>query len=248
MQNSRLTFNSSTNFSLPIGVFRILQSDAYYYGFMKDGKPNISGFLNNLIPALSDYQENLFGALLEYNDGDAETAKKCAQSIHNVYLHPFTFHDDGYVNVPFRISKDKYDDFIVIHDERLSFYDTDFTNYVRTLLSEYASKTLGQREYMYAFRMIDTLREAIQKGKACKFYTDMQTFIFVPVSIEPSYIYNHNYIVGIDKDNNPQAIRLSKTKRITLLNDKLKISEKMCELIECHLDKIYEEEYNECLD
>lgn len=248
MKNSRLTFNSSTNFALPIGVFQVLQRDAYYYDFIKNGQPNVSGFLNNLIPALSDYQENLFHELLKYNNGNAEIARLCARSIHNVYLQPFVFHDDGIINVPFRISKDKYDDFIVIHDERLAFYDTDFTNYVRTLLSEYASKTLGQREYLYAFRMITPIREAIRKGKLCKLYTSENVYSFVPVSIELSPIYDHNYIVGIDSDNNPQAIRLSETHKISILEDRIKITQEMCELISDHLDKIYEEEYNECLD
>ena len=246
MNNLRLTFNSSTNFTLPIGVFRVLQRDAYYYGFMKNEQPNVSGFLNNLIPALSDYQANLFGELLKYNNGNAEDAKKAARSIHNVYLHPFSFHDDGTVNVPFRISKDKYDDFIVIHDERLAFYDTDFTNYVRTLLSEYASKTLDQREYLYAFKMLSPIREAIRKGALCKFYTDDNTFSFVPVSIELSPIYDRNYIVGIDSDNQPKAIRLSETHKISVMETKIKITKEMCELISDHLDKIYEEEYNEC--
>lgn len=248
MKNSRLTFNSSTNFSLPIGVFQILQSDAYYYGFMKNERPNVSGFLNHLIPALSDYQEDLFNELLKYNNGNAEIAKACARSVHNVYLHPFTFHDDGTVNVPFRISKDKYDDFIVIHDERLAFYDTDFTNYIRTLLSEYASKTLGQREYLYAFKMIAPIREATRKGQLCKFYTGESVCAFVPVSIELSPIYDHNYIVGIDNDNHPRAIRLSETHKITVLENKMKITQEMCELIGDHLDEIYEEEYNECSD
>ncbi|MBQ8381456.1 MAG: hypothetical protein IJY18_06140 [Clostridia bacterium] len=248
MKNSRLTFNSSTNFKMPIGIFRILQRDAYYYGFMKNGQPNVSGFLNNLIPALSDYQEDLFSELLEYNNGNVEAAKMCARSIHNVYLCPFSFHDDGVVNVPFRISKDKYNDFIVIHDERLAFYNTDFTNYVRTLLSEYASKTLGQREYLYSFKMISSVREAIQTGKLCKFYTNDNAFAFVPVSIELSPIYNHNYIVGIDSGIRPKAIRLSETHKVSVLEDRIKITKEMCELISDHLDKIYEEEYNECLD
>ena len=248
MKNSRLTFNSSTNFTLPIGVYQVLQGDAYYYGFMKNDKPNIGGFLNNLIPALSDYQENLFGELLKYNNGNVEAAKMCARSIHNIYLRPFAFHDDGVINVPFRISKERYDDFIVIHDERLAFYDTDFTNYVRTLLSEYASKTLGQREYLYAFRMINDIREAICKQKLCKFYINEQTFTFVPVSIETSPIYNHNNIVGIDGNNQPQAIRLSEIRKISVTDKKIKVTEEMCELIGDHLDKIYEEEYNECSD
>ena len=248
MNRSRLTFTSSTNFTLPIGVFQILQRDAYYYGFMKNGKPNISGFLNNLIPSLSDYQEDLYQELLKYNNGSEEIAKACARSIHNVYLYPFAFHDDGVVNVPFRISKDRYSDFIVIHDERLAFYDTDFTNYVRTLLSEYASKTIGQREYLYAFRIIATLREAIQRERVCNFYSNEKHFTFVPVSIETSPVYNYNYIVGVDKNNMPQAIKLSETQRITVLETEMKISEKTCELINEYLNAIYEEECGECSD
>ena len=246
MKNSRLTFNSSTNFTLPIGVYQVLQGDAYYYGFMKNDKPNIGGFLNNLIPALSDYQEDLFAELLKYNNGNVELAKMCARSIHNVYLHPFAFHDDGVINVPFRISKEKYDDFIVIHDERLAFYDTDFTNYVRTLLSEYASKTLGQREYLYAFRIINYIKEAIEKQKLCKFYTNEQTFMFAPVSVETSPLYNHNYVVGIDRDNQSQAIRLSEIRKIYVTENKIKITKEMCELISDYIESIYEEEYNEC--
>ena len=246
MKNSRLTFNSSTNFTLPIGVYQVLQGDAYYYGFMKNDKPNIGGFLNNLIPALSDYQEDLFAELLKYNNGNVELAKMCARSIHNVYLRPFSFHDDGVINVPFRISKERYDDFIVIHDERLAFYDTDFTNYVRTLLSEYASKTLGQREYLYAFRIINDIKETIRKHKCCKFYTDENTFVFVPISIESSPLYNHNYIVGIDDNNQAQAVKLSEIRKISVEDNKIKITKEMCELVSDYLDKIYEEEYNEC--
>ena len=225
-----------------------MQRDAYYYGLVKNEQPNVSGFLNDLIPALSDYQEELFGELLKYNNGDVEIAKKAARSIHNVYLHPFAFHDDGTTNVSFRISKDKYDDFIVIHDERLAFYDDNFTNYIRTLLSEYASKTLGQREYLYAFKMLDPIREAIRKGKLCKFYTNENVCTFVPVSIELSPIYDHNYIIGIGSDNQPQAIRLSETHKISVLEDTIKVTEEICKLIYDHLDKIYEEEYKECSD
>lgn len=246
MKNTRLTFNSPTNFKLPVGVSYVLQRDALYYGFIKNKAPNISGFLNNLIPALSDYQEDLFKELLKANGGDVEKAKNSARDIHNVYLCPFAFHDDATTNVSFRISKDKYDDFIVIHDARLAFYDTDFTNYVRTLLSEYASKTLGQREYLYAFKMIPALREAIKKGNVCKFYTNEQSYVFAPVSIETSPIYDHNYVVGIGKEEQPQAVRLCEVQKISVTENKLKATEAMCELICAHLSEIYEEEGNKC--
>ena len=247
MKNLRLTFNSSTNFTLPIGVYRVLQGDAYYYGFIKNGKANISGFLNNLIPALYVYEKELFDELLEYNNRDEAAAKMCARSIHNVYLRPFLFHHDGVVNVPFRISQDKFDDFWEIHDERLAFYDTDFTNYLRTLLSEYASKTFTQREYLYAFKRIVILREAINKRRICKFYTGEGSFEFVPVSIEPSPIYSHNYIVGVDIQGQPKIVRLSETKKITMQKQILTVTEEMCELMCDTLDAIYEEESNECL-
>lgn len=248
MKNSRLTFNSSTNFTLPIGVYCTLQADAAYHGFEKNGKPNINGFLNNLIPALSDYQENLFKELLKYNNGDAEIAKACARSIYNVYLSPFSFCDDGVVNVPFRISKARYDDFMTIHDDRLVFYDTDFTGYVRTLLSEYASKSFSQREYLYAYRMIVPLREAMEKGNVCRFYMNDRNVVFVPAFIEPSPVLPHNYIVGIDKNEEPQVIRLSEVQKITVLEDKIKATDKMCDLIYDRLEAIYEEEYRECLE
>lgn len=248
MNNSRLTFNTSTNIKLPIGVYRILQRDAYYYGFIKNKKPNINGFLNRLVPALSDYYDDLFNEILKYNCGNLDIAKACARSIHNVYLHPFVFHDDGTVNVPFRISKNSYNDFITIHDEKLAFYDTDFTNYVRTLLSEYASRTLGQREYMYAFREIRLLRREIRKSGMCKFYTNGEIIAFAPISIEPSPIYNHNYIVGIDKSSQPHALRLSEIEKISVLGDRVKVTEEMCESVMEYIEKIYEEEYNECLN
>lgn len=248
MKNTRLTFNSPTNFKLPVGVSYVLQRDALYYGFIKNKAPNISGFLNNLIPALSDYQEDLFKELLKANGGDVEKAKNSARDIHNVYLCPFAFHDDATTNVSFRISKDKYDDFIVIHDARLAFYDTDFTNYVRTLLSEYASKTLGQREYLYAFKMIPTIREAIRKGNICKFYTNEPPSVFTPVSIETSPVYDHNHIVGIDSEGIPRAIRLSETKNIHPTNDKIKVTKKHCESITDYLFALHEKEYNECSD
>lgn len=240
-----MTFNSATNFSIQIGVYDVLQGDAYYYGFVKNNKPNVSGFLNNLIPALSSYQEDLFKKLVEYNNGDVETAKVCARSIHKVYLYPFAFCSDGVVNVPFRISKDKYEEFIVIHDELLSFYDTDFTNYVRTLLSEYASKTLGQREYLYKFNLMATLREAITKEKACKIYTNDQTFTFVPISLEISPVYGHNFIIGIDSTKQPFAVRLCQVQNIVFADYSLTVTEEESNSVFEYVQTIYEGEYAE---
>ena len=96
--------------------------------------------------------------------------------------------------------------------------------------------------------MVNLIRDAIRREKVCKYYTNESVSVFVPVSIEPSPIYDHNYIVGINSNNQPQAIRLSQTQKTSVLEDNIKITKEMCELIGEHLDKIYEEEYNECSD
>lgn len=248
MRNSRLTFSSSINFTLPIGAYRILQGDAYYYGYLKNEKPNISGFLNDLLPALSDYQEDLYKNLLKYNNGETDVVKAVARSIHNVYLSPFTFHNDGTTNVPFRIQKNRYDDFITIHDERLSFYNTDFTNYVRTLIVEYASKTFSQREYLFAFPIMRVIRESLMKNQLCKMYCGERAEVFVPVSVEVSPVYDHNYVVGITKELQPIAVRLRDVQKASALEGKIKITSEMCDLITERLDQIYTEEYQKCSD
>ena len=247
MNNTRLTFHTSTNFTLPIGAFYILRQDAHYYGYIKNNTENISGFLNDLIPALSDYQDDLYNNLLKYNNGNADMAKAVARNIHNVYLRPFTFHDDGVVNIPFRISKDKYDTFLSIHDDRLAFYDTNFTSYIRTILVEYTSKTFAQREYLYAFSKLKPLREAILKNHVCRIYHHNERSTFIPVSVETSPIYDHNFIVGITSELQPIAIRLCDFQKITVLEERITVTQEMCDLIEEYLHKIYSEEHKECL-
>ena len=146
MKDLRPTFKTSTTLTVPISVYRVLQEDAFYYGYLKNGKPNISGFLNHLIPELSEHQNDLYSELLRYHNGDAEKAKIGAQSIYNVYLKPSANHDDGTISFPFRISESKRGDFLSVHDHLLSFYDNSFTGYIHTLLSEYASKKRNERE------------------------------------------------------------------------------------------------------
>lgn len=248
MKNSRLTFSASTNFTLPIGAYQILKNDAHYYGYMKNGKPNINGFLNDLVPALSDYQDDLYKELLKYNNGNADMAKAVARSIHNIYLRPFTFHNDGTTNVSFRISQKSYDAFIAIHDRRLFFYDTDFTNYLRTLLVEYTSKTFTQRELLFAFSPLRVLKEAMSKNKLCELLLDGQYCTLVPVSIETSPVIGCNYIVGVSTDLQPIAVRIHDLKKATILDKKIKITDALCDKINDHLDRIYEEEYAECSD
>lgn len=246
MDNFRSTFKTSTTLTVPISVYHLLQDDAFYYGYLKNGKPNIGGFLNHLIPELSEHQNDLYHELLRYHDGDTEKAKIGALSIYNVYLNPSANHDDGTIPFSFRISESKRDDFLSVHDHLLSFYNSSFTGYIHTLLSEYASKKRNEREYLYAHRLAKELRTAMNKSCFCNIYTNDSYICLLPISIEPSPIYDHNYIVGITRDLQPAAIRLCSVIKATPLDDKLKVTEQMCDSVWDFLEKIYDEEFEEC--
>lgn len=249
MNNYRLTFNASSNLMLPKGVYDILFHDAYYFGYIKKDTPNINGFLNHLIPVLSDYRDDLHQKILKYNNGNEEIARIVEQNIHNVYLSPFNFSDDARINVSFRINKDKYDDFINIHDVKLNYYSTDFTNFVRNLLSEYASKTLNQREYLYHFRLMDDLQTAIIKNNLCHFHLIDDVISFVPVSIDLSPISSKNYIVGISADKkSPLLVPLAEIKSIAIDRQRFPISEEDCACVVDYFNKFIEKESFECLE
>ena len=249
MNNYRLTFNASSNLMLPTGVYDILFHDAYYFGYIKNDKPNINGFLNHLIPVLSDYRDDLHQKFLKYNNGNEEITRIVEQNIHNVYLAPFNFSDDARVNVPFRINKNQYDDFVKIHDVKLSYYNTDFTNFVRNLLSEYAAKTINQREYLYHFRLMDDLQNAIINNNLCHFHMADTVISFVPVSIDVSPISRKNYIVGISADKmSPLIVSLKKIKSIAIDRNKFSISEEDCTKIVNYFNEFIEKESFECLE
>ena len=249
MNNYRLTFNTSSNLMLPSGVYDVLYHDAYYFGYIKNDKPNINGFLNHLIPVLSDYRDDLHQKFLKYNNGNEEITRIVEQNIHNVYLAPFNFSDDARVNVPFRINKNQYDDFVKIHDVKLSYYNTDFTNFVRNLLSEYATKTINQREYLYHFRLMNDLHNAIVKNSLCHFHLMNNVISFIPVCIDVSPITSKNYIVGISADKkSPMLVSLAEIQSLAVDRHKLSISDEDCTEVVNYFNMFIEKENFECLD
>lgn len=244
MNNSRLTFNTSTTLTVPSIICDILRGDAWHYGFIKNDQPNISGFLNRLIPVLSDYQDELHKRLLKYNNGDEHITRVVEQNILNVYLAPFNARDDITVTIPFRINQSYIDEFILIHDVKLLHYDIDFTTFIRNLLMEYATKTLGQREYLYAFREVQSIREAIQKQSLCHFYHQEGRISFAPVSMELSPINGCYVIVGCDKDKVPCFLPLSSIQNLLVDQVRLEISDEDCDNMWDAFQKYYEEEYD----
>lgn len=224
--NNRLTFFEPTNFNLPITIFNTLVEDAFYFGYIKNNQANLSGLLNHLIPNLSDYRKELHLAFLSANDGDEELTRKIEENIYKVYFNKYDYCDDGFATVPFRVNSEHMQKFLDIVDNLLHTLNMDFTNYVRSLLVEYSSKRLNQREYFFYYAEIAKIKEAISKNLVCNFYTKEEKTTFVPISIELSQFGEQNLIVGYNFENeNAYILPLSYVKRIVLTETNYTITE-----------------------
>ena len=212
---SRLTFVDPTNFNLPITVFNTLVEDAYYFGYVKNNQANLSGLLNHLIPNLSDYRSDLHDAFLLANDGDSALTDVIEENIYKVYFNKYNYCDDGVAIVPFRVNKEHMQRFLHIVDNVIHSLKMDFSSYMRSLLVEYCSKRLNQREYFFYYKEIEVIKTAIENNVLCYFYTADEKSSFVPVSVELSRITDQNLIVGIAPENaNACVLPLSYLKRV----------------------------------
>ena len=250
MNTTRLTFYDPTNITLPITVFDTLVNDAYYFGFIKNKLANISGLLNHLIPNLSDYRDDLHNTFLENNDGNEELTNKIEENIYKYYFNKYDYCDDGVITVPFRVNKEYYEDFLIIHDVKLQKYNMNFTNYIRSLLIEYTSKRIGQREYFFFYRMIGIIKNAIENNEECRFYTEKEILTFIPISIELSRITSRNLIIGVTADKDTAIIfELVSLKKVFPTEKIVEITQEDCDFIYDILNKYYEtKETQKCSD
>ena len=230
--NSRLTFNTSTNLLLPISVQDVLYADAYLYGWVKNHKSNISGFINHIIPMLSEYQDDLRERLLAYNNGNEEITKIVEQNIFNIYLPLFDIQSDPSTNVPFRINQKNYDEFLNIHDTKLLHYNTNFTDFVRKLLVEYSKKSPDQREILYAYRIVKKIKDAIADQRLCHFHCGKNKVSAVPVQMEASPVSRKNIIFGMpEEDRIPYIIPLYTVTNLVVDNKTMTITDEDCQII-----------------
>lgn len=232
----------SINLKISSEVYGILLSDCYTFNFIKNDNANLSGFLNDLIPKLSKHREYLHKMFLNYNNENEEITKIVENNLYNVYFKYYSLFESNSENLPFRINNKNRDYFIYINDVLLDLFDMDFTNYIRTLLNEYASKPFHQRELLYYYFELEKVKTAIGNSNFIKVYTtDNATFEFVPLTIEKLSFKNKNYICGIDgtKDNYV-ILPLMQISKISCLNKILSLTEQ--ELSDCY-DFFYDNLY-----
>jgi len=221
--------NGCMNIKVSQYIYDLLSCDSYNYGFRKSDKVNISGFLNELIPRLTEIREEAYSSFLKYNDNDSVITKKVEETIYNVYLKMLDLDEKNNINIPFRISKKSKDKFIYIEDIVLAKYNTDFTNYVRSLLMEYSLKTNIKRELCYYHNDILKLKNAIKNHQIIRIYlSDNDSIEFTPISIEQCYSKDNNYLIGIIYDlKAPYYYELKEIKKISYLDEKSYLTDDM---------------------
>ncbi len=221
-----------TNFKISSTIYDTLCADCFYFNFTKNESPNISGFLNHLIHHLSEYREDLHNDFLKNNNNNNELALLIEQNIYNVYLKTFDISDDSKINIPLRINKQYSETFATIFDKHLYKYDMNFTNYIKTLLFDYASRPLYQREYFHIYRYSKLLFYAQKKSQFINIRTTNNSRRIVPVGLEKSYLDDQLYIFGFSKQKEEVVIiKYSEIKTITLLDEQISITDEDYEAI-----------------
>lgn len=242
MDTYRLTFYEPTNFTLPIAIYNTLIEDAFHFGYIKNNQANISGLLNRLIPCLATYRDDLHCQLLQANNNDEVLTSKIEENIYKIYFNKYDYCDDGTITVPFRVNKEYLQDFLEIYDNKLSKYNMDFTGFVRSLLIEYSSKRLNQREYFFFYKEMLHLKDAINNNALCHFYSKDEKLSFVPVSIEFFSETEQNLVVGIDLEKeSAHILPLSSIKRIVYTESIIPITKDDCDFIYESLEQYYHE-------
>ncbi len=221
-----------TNFNISSTLYDTLCYDCYYFDYIKNEKPNISGFLNHLIYHLSQYREDLHDDFLKKNNYNEKLALTIEQNIYNVYLKTFDISDDSKVNIQLRINKQHLDTFIQIFDNYLNKYNMDFTNYIRTLLIDYAARPIYQREYFSIYNYSKIILQAQRQSRFINIRTKNETIKMTPVGLEKFYLNDQFYLAGFTENKEDIVIiKYSQIKSVTQLEDKLIINEKDYEAI-----------------
>ncbi|MBQ7307435.1 MAG: hypothetical protein IJW82_02805 [Clostridia bacterium] len=212
---------NGTNFNVSSHIFQTLYNDCIYFGFIKNDKPNISGFLNQLIHHLSYYREDLHNEFLNKNNNDLDLVLNIEKNIYNTYLKNYDISNSSKYNIQLRINKEYMKTFIKIVDCYLEKYKLDFTNYIRTLLFEYSLRPLCFREYLHIYTYSKILFDAKKNNQLVKIRLAKNiAATIVPAVIEKDFINNEYFIAGYTKHKEQTIlIKYSDIVSVNLLND-----------------------------
>ena len=242
MLKSNLLEGGSTNIRLSSSAFDVLVEDCFRYGYLKKGKANISYIISRLAKELTEYRIDLHEELLKNNKGNIELVKNIETNIFNIYLKKLNYIcDDSYVNVGYRTSKEFMPYIKDIFYEILEKFDIDFASYIRSIIHEYCSRTITQRELFLNYSLIKLIRNSIKQGKIVNIVNDGIQDNLLVVAIEQNEC-GFNYMLGITPDRTMSLfLPLSKTERLVVTKNKMSISDDDYDKILSNFSKFVEE-------
>ena len=197
--NSDRFFKEGTVISIAQGSLYTLLYDAQHFGFLKNGKPNLSGFLNALLPALAAMRNDMHQRYLDKFENEAD-ARKVENGIYDIYLSTFDVGDDSLTKIPLRINKGSQKAFMDIHDHDLEKYGMDFSPFLKSLIDEYSMRALYQREECFYWQYLSALRKAIDGETSLTVHLSNGEKEIFPCTLEISPITNSCHLFGLDHE------------------------------------------------
>ena len=194
---NNLIFLSPISIRLPNELYDLIEVDAKLFGFKKNGKPNINGFLNKLLPSIIKMQSSI-PSLAFSNTNDEELVSLISKStfqIDSIYK-PLIKGDN--VTVSFRVNKAHEKDFQEIYENILPVYNMDFSALLRSSLTFYIINRLAIRERFVHFENYTAISNAISEQKQCLFFLKEKHLLLSSISIFVSPITDRNVLLGID--------------------------------------------------
>lgn len=192
-----LIFLSPISIRLPSELYDLIDADARLFGFRKNGKSNINGFLNELLPSIIEAQSSIMAPAF-FTNSDEQTTNFLKGSVFflDAIFKPLLKGNN--VTISFRVNKAHERDFQKIYDNILPVYNMDFSTLLRSLLTFYVINRLAIRERLVYFKNYMEISNAIAENKQCLFFLKGESFRLSCAAILVSPISDRNVLLGID--------------------------------------------------
>ncbi len=201
-----LIFLSPISIRLPSELYDLIEADARLFGFRKNGKGNINGFLNELLPSIVEVQSNISSSAF-FTTGDEQISSFSSNA--TFYLDSIfkPLLKGNNVTISFRVNKAHEKDFQEIYENILPVYNMDFSALLRSLLTFYIINRLAIRERFLHFETYTEISNAIIENKQCLLFLKKESLLLSYMLILVSPVSDHNVLLGIEsKTGNVHAI------------------------------------------